>query len=77
MEQHEGMTNAALMSAANRALGLPPDAGLDASQRNPFPESQASKDAANKPHGYGEVRMPFAPQVAARTSPGVVPMRTP
>ena len=74
------MTHAALMSAASRALAGGTIPGLDPAEdeqgRNAWPETQQHIDGVQSPHGYGSVRMPYAPQVAARTSPGTVPMKT-
>lgn len=75
-----GHTRASLLSAASRALGGTetsgaPDPSEDSTSRNAWPESQKSIDGVQSPHGYGAVRTPYAPQVAARTSPGVVPAR--
>jgi len=68
------MTHAALMSAASRALsGGQLAEQMQEGERNAFPDKSAG--VTTPPHGYADVRMPYAPQVAARTSPGVVPMK--
>ena len=71
-----GHTQASMLSAASRALtgGGPPTP--ESAPHNAWPTSQKHIDGVQKPHGYGSVRMPYAPQVAARTSPGVVPARS-
>jgi hypothetical protein len=79
-----------MLSAASRALGGVPESDVPApvepqqglggagltqqsTNRNPTPPSAPMNVA---PHGYADVAMPYAPQVAARTSPGTVPMKT-